>query len=83
VAGKIRRQSPAKTKTKATELFEGAAMSARTFRLLIVLNGRFYECHRTAAVNRRLASASSGVAQIKAHVFAAERIHGDDTTNTS
>jgi hypothetical protein len=43
VAGKIRRQSPAKTKTKATELFEGAAMSARTFRLLIVLNGRFYE----------------------------------------
>ncbi len=43
MAGKIRRQSPAKTKTKATELFEGAAMSARTFRLLIGLNGRFYE----------------------------------------
>ena len=28
---------------KDVELFEGAAMSARTFRLLIVLNGRFYE----------------------------------------
>ena len=43
VAGKIRRQPSAKTKIKAIELFGGAVVSARTFRLLIVLNGRFYE----------------------------------------